>query len=99
MIRRPPTSTLFPSTPLFRSLERRPERRPRARRSLDEDAYLARHQGEAIGVAARVALQPCGALVDVVPGVRHDPGDAERPAALQLAREASHAFVAQPLIR
>src|SRR5205809_8139878 len=69
-------------------LERAPERRARARRPLDQQADLPRDRRQALGIGAGVACEPVGPIVDVVPGVRYDPGDAERPATLQLARKA-----------
>src|SRR5256885_6451740 len=45
MIRRPPRSTLFPYTTLFRSGGRRPEGRPEAARRMSRGAELDRVQG------------------------------------------------------
>src|SRR2546430_8487376 len=54
MIRRPPRSTLFPYTTLFRSP--RDRKLPRARRHLA--GYLERTQERPISIAARAALRP-----------------------------------------
>src|SRR2546430_3748935 len=53
MIRRPPRSTLFPYTTLFRSLERLGQRRPRVQRAPGEPQDRQRQYGEADGFVAR----------------------------------------------
>src|SRR5256885_7135271 len=54
MIRRPPRSTLFPYTTLFRSIDARAALRPRRRRArLLRPAALRRRAAAARGVAAR----------------------------------------------
>src|SRR2546422_7718855 len=62
MIRRPPRSTLFPYTTLFRSLARvaRPERGQRSRR--DRGAALPRDEPSPAGVADR-PVKPVPALL------------------------------------
>src|SRR3712207_6927780 len=52
MIRRPPRSTLFPYTTLFRSESAEPETRISARNFLGEIEYRMRYYGSLIGVGA-----------------------------------------------
>src|SRR2546426_768636 len=47
-------------------LERAPERRSRARRSLDQHAHLPRDRRQTLGVAAGVTREPGSPVVDVV---------------------------------
>src|SRR3712207_7281625 len=65
MIRRPPRSTLFPYTTLFRSLRRRPDREVRRR---EDEA----HAGLAAGTAVRHLERGAQALH------RHEPELADR---------------------
>src|SRR6184192_3250615 len=80
-------------------LEPRPQGGPGARRSLDQHADLTWYLVETAGVAAGVALEPGGLVVDVVAGVRHHPGNPERSAPDQLAPERGHAALVQCLVR
>src|SRR5438067_13542437 len=50
-LRRPPRSTLFPYTTLFRSAARQPRHRPRPR-ALDDHRRERRHSGARMGAAA-----------------------------------------------
>src|SRR2546427_12964162 len=54
MIRRPPRSTLFPYTTLFRSLERPPEILPAMRRDENELMPVGRGDGHVAGAACGV---------------------------------------------
>src|SRR5690348_9688129 len=76
-------------------LNRAPQSRASTRRALDQDAHVSWDGTQTLGVAARVAVEPRRAVVDVVAGVRHHPGDAQRPRALQLARERADALRSQ----
>src|SRR3712207_8069274 len=64
MIRRPPRSTLFPYTTLFRSVHALDERRlAAARGAADHDHFALRHVGGAIGQHLEIAV-PLGDVLD-----------------------------------
>src|SRR3712207_7234848 len=58
MIRRPPRSTLFPYTTLFRSDQKRPHVRQRERRRPEERAQEKRHRLRAVLLREQEALEP-----------------------------------------
>src|SRR2546430_8804751 len=65
MIRRPPRSTLFPYTTLFRSLPRMSDKcpavnRPLSRHSLDHDARMPALAPALQDVQVRTVVEPCG---------------------------------------
>src|SRR5690348_5872160 len=79
--------------------ESAPKRGSRTRRALDQQPHVTGDGGQALGVSARVASKPGGAVVHVVPGMRHDPADPEGPTALELSRERLGALVAERGVR
>src|SRR3712207_6983414 len=60
-IRRPPRSTLFPYTTLFRSRRRRPSRRPRGRaapRCTGDLLFIAAPEGKTVKKHVHLGLKP-----------------------------------------
>ncbi len=70
-----------------------------ARGAFDEHPRSVRHLGQGRGVRIGVADQSSVVLVHEVARMRHDVGNAVRPAALQLTLEALQALGAQLLVR
>src|SRR5438093_537728 len=80
-------------------LEPGPEGRARSGCSVDPHFHGARYRGQAFGVVARIALEPLVPIIHVVPGMRHDRSQTQRPRPLQFPPQALDAARAQDGIR